>query len=172
MFIPSLYTFKSLSGPFVSSFPFNFYCFLSQPLSSDNLSSIRVPTVPLVSSSCYCPFSFTFSRRRFHHRSHFVVRFISSSFASLPLSLSFGLCFSVSLNVLSDFSFCRCRPSIDFKPRKRSLLSSWGNFKPKRKTRVRRVLFVFWSEKWIKDRRESKCFSIPAKSQDDVHSRS
>ena len=111
MFIPSLYTFKSLSGPFVSSFPFNFYCFLSQPLSSDNLSSIRVPTDPLVSSSCYCPFSFTFSRRRFHHRSHFVVRFISSSFASLSLSLSpsFSLFLSVSvfLSLLMSFPISR-----------------------------------------------------------------
>lgn len=47
--ISSLYTFKSLSDPFVSSSPFNFYCFLSRPLSSDNLSSIRVPIAS-------CPF--------------------------------------------------------------------------------------------------------------------
>lgn len=47
--ISPLYTFKSLSDPFVSSSPFNFYCFLSRPLSSDNLSSIRVPIAS-------CPF--------------------------------------------------------------------------------------------------------------------
>lgn len=97
--LPSLYTFKSLSGPLVPPFPSNFYRFFSRLLSSDNLSSIRAPISPpppnpAVSSHSHFPTAV------FHERSHFVVRFISTSSTSSSHSVL------PHVQSLQDFPFC------------------------------------------------------------------
>ena len=165
MSIPLLYTFKSLSGPFVSSFPFNFYCFLSRPLSSDNLSSIRVPIDPRLPSSCYCPFSFTFSRRR-----AISTGVATSSFDLFSLSLSLSLRVFLFLSLLmSERSFPISRfapPSISNHENVR--YCHRGETSNQRGTlALERFLFFFSKRK--ADRGDSKCFPVPTKSQDGVH---